>query len=72
MYVRVGKAGAKYKSHPVRCIQTGQIFPSMIEAERQLGLGSGTVCYSIQLGTPTTQGYTFERLPNPDLHRKLK
>lgn len=30
----------KKLSHPVRCIETGQIFPSMIEAERQLHLGN--------------------------------
>lgn len=72
MYVRVGKATAKYTSHPVRCIETGQIFPSMIEAERQLGLGSGVVCYSIQLGKPTKEGYTFKKLYNLNLRRSTK
>ena len=64
MYVRIGNISAKTKAIPVKCIQTGQIFPSMIEAERQLGLGSGIVCYSIQLGKPTKEGYTFEKLQN--------
>jgi hypothetical protein len=69
MYVNIGKTTAKYTAHPVRCIETGQIFPSMIEAERQLGLGSGIVCYSIQQGKPTKSGYTFEKLHNPNLRR---
>ena len=57
-----GKRVAKNLSHPVRCIETGQIFSSMIEAERQLGLGSGVVSYSIHDNKPTKQGYTFERI----------
>ena len=69
MYVRAGKATAKYTAHPVKCIQTGRVFSSMIEAERQLGLVSGAVCYSIQLNKPTKEGYTFEKLNNPDLRR---
>lgn len=62
MYVRGGKLSAKKTSKAVRCIQTGQIFPSMIEAERQLGLGAGTVSYSVKDGTCTRYGYTFEKL----------
>ena len=63
MYVRIGRDSAKITGHPIRCIETGQIFPSMIEAERQLHLGAGTVSYSVKDGTPTRYGYTFERLP---------
>ena len=69
MYVRIGNIASKYTAHPIRCIETGQIFPSMIEAERQLGLGSGVICYSIQQGKPTKSGYTFEKLHNPNLRR---
>lgn len=65
MYVRIGRDSVKVTGHPIRCIETGQIFSSMIEAERQLGLGSGVVCYSIQLSRPTKEGYTFEKLPKP-------
>lgn len=62
MYVRIGNLSAKKSSTPVRCIQTGQVYSSMIDAERQLHLGSGTVSYSIKDGTPTRYGYTFEKL----------
>lgn len=49
-------------SHPVRCIETGEIFPSMIEAERRLHLGSTAVYFSIKNNKPTVQGYTFEKV----------
>lgn len=40
----------KRLSKPVECIETGQIFESQIEAERQLGLCSSAVWYSIHTG----------------------
>lgn len=36
-----------------RCIETGQEFDSMIEAERQLGLGATAVYHSIKYQRPT-------------------
>lgn len=52
----------KKLSHPVRCIETGEIFPSMIEAERKLHLGSTAVYFSIKNNKSTVQGYTFEKV----------
>lgn len=49
-------------SHPVRCIESGVVYPSMIEAERQLGLGSTAVYFSIKNNRPTVQGWTFEKV----------
>ena len=69
MYVNIGQTSAKYTAHPVRCIETNEVFPSMIAAERYFGLGSGVICYSIQQGKPTKLGYTFEKLHNSDLRR---
>ena len=46
-------------SKPVRCEQTGQTYPSCIEAERQMNLGSTAVWHSIHYNRPTKQGYTF-------------
>lgn len=50
-------------SHPVRCIETGQIFASQIEAERQLGLWKSAVIRSLK--TKRAVGghkYTFEEV----------
>lgn len=47
-------------SRPVRCIETGQVFESQLDAERKLGLGSTAVYHSIKFHRPTKQGYTFE------------
>lgn len=49
-------------SHKCMCVETGQVFPSMIEAERQLGLGSTAVYFSIRDKRPTRQGLTFIKL----------
>lgn len=62
MYVRIGELSAKKSSTAVKCIQTGQVFKSMIDAERQLNLGAGTVSYSVKDGTPTRYGYLFEKV----------
>lgn len=52
----------KKLSQPVRCIETGQIFYSMIEAERQLGLWSAAVLTSIRTGCKIHGKYTFEKV----------
>lgn len=54
------EAVKKSLSKPVRCRETGTVYPSCIEAERQLGLWSAAVHYAIKLNKPTKQGYTFE------------
>ncbi len=43
----------------VRCIETGEIFPSIKEASRQLGVNSGNIVRAYRTGTKTG-GYTFE------------
>lgn len=55
-------------SKPVRCEQTGQTYPSCIEAERQLNLGSTAVWHSIHYNTPTKQGYTFSYIESYTEH----
>lgn len=65
MYVRIGRDSAKVTGHPICHIESGKVYPSMIEAERQLGLGSGVICYSIQLGKSVKPGYTFKKLNKP-------
>ena len=52
-------------SYPVQCIETGEVFYSMIEAERKMGLGSTAVYYAIKLNRPTKQGYHFIQLSKP-------
>lgn len=50
-------------SHPVMCVDTGEIFPSMIQAEQSLRLGNRAVLYSIQKSGPCKAGYTFIKIP---------
>lgn len=47
-------------SKPVRCVQTGEVFPSCNEAEKSMHLGSTAVFHSLKFNRPTVQGYTFE------------
>ncbi len=54
------KASMKKISKPVRCIQTGEIFPSCNAADKALHLGSTAVFHSLKYNRPTVQGYTFE------------
>lgn len=53
------KASKKKLSRPVQCIETGVIYPSMIEAERQLGLGSSIVWHCIRFNR-SAKGLTFK------------
>ena len=46
----------------VRCIETGMIFNSTGEADRFLGVSSGSVSKTIRGLQPTCKGFTFERL----------
>lgn len=56
----VGESARRRLSKKVRCLETGEVYPSMIEAERQLGLRSAAVHDSIVYERPTTAGLTFE------------
>lgn len=62
MYVRIGQDSAKITGHSVRCIETEQEFPSMIEAERQMHLWAGAVLSSVRTGYKVYGKYTFEKL----------
>lgn len=63
MYVNIGQTTAKYTAHPVRCIETGQVFESQIAAERQLGLWKSAVIHSLKTGRPVgNHNYTFEEI----------
>lgn len=50
----------KKLSKSVRCIETGRIYDSMIEAERQLGLYSAAVHDSIKRRSKIHNEYSFE------------
>ena len=47
----------------VKCIETGESFPSMHQAERVLHLPEGSVCTAVHNATPV-HGYTFKKLVN--------
>ena len=53
---------AKSKSKPVICIETGKIYPSTIEIERQLGFSNANIsrCCNKKYGYKTVGGYHFE------------
>lgn len=52
----------KKLSKRCKCVETGQEFDSMIEAERKLNLGSTAVYHSIVNHRPTVNGLTFVRI----------
>ena len=48
-----GKFGSEHnRSKAVKCIETGVIYGSQMEAQRQLNLGSGSVSWSIKHKKP--------------------
>ena len=53
---------AKSKSKPVICIETGKIYPSTIEIERQLGFSNANIsrCCNKKYGYKTVGGYHWE------------
>ena len=53
---------AKSKSKPVICIETGKIYPSTIEIERQLGFSNANIsrCCNKKYGYKTVSGYHWE------------
>jgi len=46
---------------PVKCLENGKIYPSMLVAANELGLGTSSVSASVRLGVPR-KGYTFVRV----------
>ena len=50
MYTKLGELARKKISRKVRCIQTGQVFDTMSDAEKELGLWASAVIYSIDRG----------------------
>lgn len=60
IYRAVGESAKRRLSKAVRCINTGEIFCSMIEAERHFHLRSAAVHDSITDCRPTTSGLSFE------------
>ena len=74
-YRRKQSEAHTYKKKPVRCIETGEEFPSCREAAKALGLGKSTVMYSAHMteeGRPRmdhSKGKTilhFEFIPKSD------
>lgn len=57
--VAMNKLSCAKCSKPVKCIETGEIFPSQLEASRVFGMASETIRESIRTGKKR-KGYTFE------------
>lgn len=55
-----GKKGAKKLSKPVRCIETGVIYPSCIEAERCTGISNASISHCCNGRYKTAGGFHFE------------
>ena len=55
-----GKRGAKKLSKPVRCIETGVIYLSCIEAERQTGIHNASISHCCNGKYKTAGGFHFE------------
>ena len=58
--VEGGKKTAKKLSKPVRCIETGIVYPSCIEAERQTGIHNAGISHCCNRKTKTAGGFHFE------------
>lgn len=60
IYVLNKKSGALILPKPVRCIETGEIFPSQAEAARKNGVTQGAISLAIYGKTKTSAGYHWE------------
>lgn len=49
-------------SHRIRCIETGEEFPSLMECQRKLGCSSGNLSEHLRGKRKHVNGYTFERI----------
>lgn len=57
---RAGETRAAISSRPVRCIETGDIFPSASECARQMSLDTGNVAACCNGKRKHHHGYSFE------------
>ena len=55
-----GKKGAKKTSKPVRCIETGVIYPSTKEAGRQIGIANGSISHCCSGKCKIAGGFHWE------------
>ena len=51
---------AKRSSKPVRCIETGKVYPSTREAGRSLGIPNNNISYCCRGKQHTAGGFHFE------------
>lgn len=68
---RVSLASKLREGKAVRCVTTGQVFSSMREAEKTLGLGASVVSRSIY-EMRETHGYRFELVDPSELYKEPK
>ena len=54
------RASHAYKAIPVRCVETGIVYESMREAERQTGLDMNVIQYRLQHPNCVTSSFHFE------------
>ena len=54
---RMAKTLKNVRGKKIRCVETGEVFESIIEAERKLGLNSGNICTCCSKNYKTCGGY---------------
>lgn len=52
----------KMDNRPVKCLETGAIFKSSLEADRAMGFKLGTVCANVRKRTKSAKGFQFIRV----------
>lgn len=60
IYILNKKSGTLIPPKPVRCIETGEIFPSQTEAAKKNGVTQGAISAALCGKTKTSAGYRWE------------
>eukprot|EP00808_Paulinella_micropora_P023949 g20656.t1 len=56
----MGGPGSGKKGRPVRCIETGHVYPSLVEAARAVGRQPASFYMSLRTQTQKCAGYRWE------------